>query len=128
MSLNTEGFGTQRTDYYVAVGDLNNDGNQDMAVLTEGSIPAVALFLGRGDGTFRAGSVYNIATRAPDSIALADLNNDGNLDLIMGDGDTGLIIMLGNGDGTFQPFAEYPFRINSLKLPQEILIATAKLT
>jgi len=46
-----------------------------------------------------------LAADGPHSIALADLNRDGILDLVLDDGNsTGVSILLGNRDGSFQPF------------------------
>jgi hypothetical protein len=77
----------------LVVGDFNNDGNEDAAI---GSSAGIAILLGNGDGTFQAAKFYQSLGHAVD--AAADLNGDGNLDLI-GNG----IVMLGKGDGTFSP-------------------------
>ncbi|HLW87349.1 MAG TPA: FG-GAP-like repeat-containing protein [Terriglobales bacterium] len=108
VSLNASGSETQYSPYDSVVGDFNNDGIQDMAVVTEGSSPEISILLGRGDGTFSQGSVYSLSGTSPDSIFAADINNDGNLDLIVPDAARGLIILLGIGNGAFQPFVEYP--------------------
>jgi FG-GAP-like repeat/Abnormal spindle-like microcephaly-assoc'd, ASPM-SPD-2-Hydin len=59
--------------------------------------------LGKGNGTFQT-PVYYSAGFGPRSIAVADLNHDGNLDLAVSGGlDPVISILFGNGDGTFQP-------------------------
>lgn len=81
------------------VGDFNNDGLPDVAV---GSL----LFLGQGHCMFQAQTV--LQNRGPSFFnqdAAADLNGDGNLDLVVFDnGESGpnATVLLGNGDGTFQ--------------------------
>ena len=61
----------------------------------------VQVFLGNGDGTFRAFVSYPNPA-GPFSIAASDLNHDGNLDLVVADGQSTVSVLLGDGDGTFQ--------------------------
>jgi hypothetical protein len=62
----------------------------------------VGILLGNGDGTFQPVKHYP-AGSGPSAIAAADVNHDGNLDLIVGNsGDNKVSVLLGNGDGTFQ--------------------------
>jgi uncharacterized protein (TIGR03437 family) len=92
------------TPYFsaMAVGDFNNDGKVDVAVLgatsqISGGTPFLQTYLGRGDGTFSA-PVSSPSSSAVGGVPLVgDVNHDGNLDLIFGG-----TIALGAGDGTFQ--------------------------
>ncbi len=80
----------------LAIGDLNGDGNLDL-------VADVGVLMGNGDGTFTLlGS--NPVSDVPGgtiSIALADVNGDSKLDVIVAD-QTSLKVLLGNGDGTLQ--------------------------
>src|ERR1035438_3011968 len=64
----------------IAVGDFNDDGKPDMAVL-DGS---VSILLGKADGTFLPHVDYALGsagTVVPDSVVAGDFNVDGRLDL-----------------------------------------------
>ena len=86
----------------VAVGDFNHDGNPDLAISS--SYNQVAIFLGKGDGTFTGPTIYNLTFYVTGSVAVGDFNGDGKLDLAIVGGDTsgnGLAFLSGNGDGSF---------------------------
>jgi uncharacterized protein (DUF2141 family) len=97
----------------VVVGDFNGDGKLDLAVggISSGT---VSVLLGNGDGTFQAGPSYPAGV-APISIAVGDFNRDGKLDLVVANKgslannftDSSVMVLLGNGDGTFQPAVAY---------------------
>jgi hypothetical protein len=52
---------------------------------------------------------YVSATSDPLSISLSDRNGDGNLEMVAGS--SGISVFLGNGDGTFQPGLIFPSRV-----------------
>src|ERR1019366_4709092 len=83
----------------VAVADLNGDGKPDL-VMGCGSIAAVGVMLGNGDGTFQPAVTYDSGGRDPWSVAVADVNGDGNPDLLVANYASGTVgVLLGNGDG-----------------------------
>ncbi len=90
----------------VVTADFNNDGKLDLVVANRDS-NSVTILLGNGNGTFTAAAGSPIAGfNGPNSIAVADFNNDGKLDLAVSNGSDSLgsasvTILLGNGNGTF---------------------------
>jgi hypothetical protein len=89
----------------VAIADLNGDGKLDLVVANHGDTPAygntVSVLLGRGDGTYESRADYGTGV-GPGSVAIADLNGDGKLDLMTGNIQSLTISVLpGAGDGTF---------------------------
>jgi hypothetical protein len=98
-----------------AAGDLDRDGKLDLVVQHGQS---VSVLRGHGDGTFEAGVAYAAADgscpQGSESVAIADLDRDGNPDVVTSDCTTvssatngGLIVLLGNGDGTLRPWVRY---------------------
>lgn len=102
-----------------AAGDFNRDGKLDLAVLFStvngGSMDAVILYFGNGDGSFSQGASYPAGPSAYWLIA-GDLNNDGMLDLVISNSGAqtqggNISTLLGKGDGTFVPeLKSFPWR------------------
>ena len=91
----------------VAIGDLNGDGNPDLAT-PNGGYNTVSVLLGKGDGTFGTKTDFAAPTD-PTGIAIADLNGDGKPDLAAASQDTNQVsVLLGNGNGTFGAATRYP--------------------
>ena len=94
----------------VAIGDMNGDGNMDLAVANFvpglGEPGNVSVLLGNGDGTFQNAVYYSVGYKTK-FIAIDDLNRDGDLDLAVADESGSVLVLLGNGDGTFQSAVSY---------------------
>ncbi len=94
----------------VAQGDFNGDGKLDL-VTTNYVAGNLSIFLGNGDGTFQAPQTISIGSNTnPVGIVAADFDGDGNLDLAIGydyQNSHGVSVLLGNGNGTFQPNQDF---------------------
>lgn len=82
--------------------DFTGDGVLDLAILMEDR-GEVWLYRGQGDGTFVLQTTVS-ASLEPTGLNVDDLNRDGKLDLLVGNGYGDILFILGNGDGTFRPF------------------------
>ena len=95
----------------VAVGDLNGDSRADIAVANKGSRD-VSVLLNQGNGSFTVAPSYVIRAIGASnlvSIALADMNGDGHLDIVVADQYTNnAIVLLNQGNGAFAPGDHYP--------------------
>jgi Bacterial Ig-like domain (group 3)/FG-GAP-like repeat len=107
-----------------ASADFNGDGIPDLAIMASFS-NAIYILLGNGDGTFRVanGSPINGVGNTPCSnqfqasncsMAVGDFNHDGKADLAeTSDFDNTVIVLLGNGDGTFAPASGSPINVGN---------------
>ena len=94
-------FALGRPPSSVAVGDVNNDGKQDLVASTTDGEAAV-LYGGDGAGGFGGLQVLALVGSIPEAVALADLNHDGNLDIVTANsGDNTVGVLLGDGAGGF---------------------------
>ena len=104
----------------LAAGDFNKDGKTDLLVTLEGSTgcsgyngaAAYVVLLGKGDGTFTAGSPVCTGGDYPVYPVVGDFNGDGKLDafipMLEEYGKTsGPVLLQGNGDGTFNRLGEF---------------------
>jgi hypothetical protein len=62
----------------VKIADMNGDGKPDLLMVAGGS---VVVLLGNGDGTFQSPVTFNSGGTYSASLAIADLNGDGRLEL-----------------------------------------------
>jgi hypothetical protein len=89
----------------MATGDINNDGAPDLAIASR-DVPYVSILLGDGGG----GVMQQNTIPSPGSanswwVAVADFNNDSNVDLVTMNG-----LLMGDGMGHFSPAGmPYPF-------------------
>jgi Bacterial Ig-like domain (group 3)/FG-GAP-like repeat len=81
--------------------DFNGDGHDDVLVVSPGD--SLSVLIANGTGPFAAPQLTPIAAHTGRP-AIADVNGDGKLDVVIADRDTKTVLpMLGNGDGTFAP-------------------------
>jgi Bacterial Ig-like domain (group 3)/FG-GAP-like repeat/FG-GAP repeat len=133
----------------ISVADLNGDGQPDIVVANQCAasssscaVGSIGVLLNGGGGAFQPAVSYASGGAVPGSLVVTDLNSDGKPDLVVGNCATtypgfcpgqitgqeetnGIVgILLGNGDGTFQPTSTFSSGSNVLWPP---MIAVADL-
>jgi hypothetical protein len=94
----------------IAVADFNGDGKPDVVITNvfvwECDGGGITVFLNNGKGEFEQATTYCSVGGYANSLAVADVNDDGLADILVVENGT-VDVLLGNGDGTFQPAVPY---------------------
>jgi Ca2+-binding RTX toxin-like protein len=116
---NPQTLSTSDDPELVDVADVNGDGKLD--IITAGIRPpsayvgptatgavspgneSITVRLGNGDGTFQPAVSFYAVTAYTPHLAIADVNGDGNMDILTLDNKGNIVSLPGNGDGTFKP-------------------------
>ncbi|PIZ16240.1 hypothetical protein COY51_03190, partial [Candidatus Desantisbacteria bacterium CG_4_10_14_0_8_um_filter_39_17] len=93
------------SSYSVAIGDLNNDGRQDVAVANDDD--NIRVFIQNNTATLDAPVLYPVCFQ-PDSIKIGDVNNDGKNDVVVSNWNSDSIsVLIQNVGGTLNPQVTY---------------------
>ncbi|HEX9756215.1 MAG TPA: VCBS repeat-containing protein [Nitrospiria bacterium] len=86
---------TMGKPFSVDTGDLDQDGNLDIAVANQGD-NSISILMGRGDRTFEPQKTFPTET-APSSVILRDFNKDGKLDMAVANSGSDTVSVFLNG-------------------------------
>jgi hypothetical protein len=110
QSFSTQSYPVGAGPAQLIVADFNGDHIPDLATVNT-SANTVSILINNGDGTFRPQLEFATGP-APVGLAAVDWNKDGKMDLVVAnsaaDAAHSVSILLGNGDGTFQPHHDIP--------------------
>lgn len=92
---------------YLTTGDFNGDGASDVVAVNGYPDYGLSVLMNLGNGVLDAPVSYDV--KHCGSIAVADLNKDGALDIVATNSNIfGVSVLMGLGDGAFAPAVSYP--------------------
>ncbi|CAF1144312.1 unnamed protein product [Rotaria sordida] len=105
----------------LTVHDFNNDGQLDIVVISSATND-IGILLGYGNGSFTTSRRYSTGNGSgPIAIILTDINNDGEIDIVVANAAANNIgILLGHGNLTFDTIITYSTGNNSK--PQSLAV------
>ena len=108
---------------WISVADVNHDGNPDILVANSES-ETVTVLLGNGAGQFREARGSPVpAGHLPNDIAIADMNGDGNPDLVIANHQSPYLrVLLGDGKGGFRLAPGSPVDVHSDPHPHGVAV------
>jgi len=107
-----QSLGSQYLNVEIDIGDIDNDGDYDLLLASQGSSGAIEVYINNGFGTFTklnqqfpqakasSGGTFEDITFG---VILVDVNNDGWLDIVTADAWDGVNIYLNDKSGHFLP-------------------------
>jgi len=99
--------------YHITTGDLDKDGKQDVIICSYGK---VAWMRNLGNRTFASPVVLESGYSFPNKVVVADMDKDGDMDLLIAFGDSvsgsNFYLYPGNGNGTFGARRQWNWKIN----------------
>ncbi|CAF1202596.1 unnamed protein product [Adineta steineri] len=113
----------------IAVADLNNDTWLDL-VITDSGVNEISIYYGDKDGNFIKQNEYSTGSNSiPYMVAIGDLNNDYQLDIVVTDiGINNIRIFFGSGNGSFinykdiSTYSSRPIFINLVDFNNDTLL------
>jgi hypothetical protein len=108
---------TRVSPYQLAKGDLNDDGNIDVAVISQSSPYYMSIFYGSSTGRFSSRKDFSIPSY-PRSVAVGDINDDDMDDVIVGDNSNRLLLFYQKSDGTMNNY----YSLSTYEDPWDIAI------
>ncbi|MEH2023374.1 beta strand repeat-containing protein [Nostoc sp.] len=111
--------------YSIVTGDFNKDGKLDLVTANKSS-QSVSVLLGKGDGSFNPASNFSVVGfngLNPYSVAVADFDKDGKLDLVTANNvSNNISVLFGDdkGTGSFGPAIN--FALESASAPTSVAV------